>query len=191
MRGAAGNQLAQLVVEDHQFRNRLASLVAGATALAAATPCAKAERSSLRFGEAGFLEEGRIGPAVLAAVRADEPQQALRQDRVQRGDEAEQIDVHVHEAADHVEYVVRVDGGENEVPRERGLHGDVGCLRVAYLATMILSGSCRRMERSPRAKVSPFFSLTGICSTPASWYSTGSSIVTILSWPLLISVMAA
>src|SRR5258706_176940 len=139
-RGAAGDQLAQLVVEDHQFRDRLASLVAGAAALAAAAPGAKAERTSLRFGEAGFLEEGRIGPAVLAAVRADEPDQALRQDRIQCGDEAEQVDVHVNEATDHVEYVVRVDGSENEVPRECGLHGDVGRLRVAYLAHHDLVG---------------------------------------------------
>ena len=32
--------------------------------------------------------------------------------------------------------------------------------------TMILSGSWRRIERRPRAKVRPFFSFTGICSTP-------------------------
>src|SRR5574340_1139127 len=57
--------------------------------------------------------------------------------------------------------------------------------------TMILSGSWRRIERKPRAKVRPFFSLTGICSTPGSWYSTGSSMVMILSWPWLISVIAA
>ena len=57
--------------------------------------------------------------------------------------------------------------------------------------TMILSGSWRRIERRPRAKVRPFFSLTGICSTPGSWYSTGSSMVMILSWPWLISEMAA
>ncbi len=56
---------------------------------------------------------------------------------------------------------------------------------------MILSGSCRRMERSPRAKVRPFFSLTGICSTPCSWYSTGSSMVTILSDPVCVSEIAA
>ena len=47
--------------------------------------------------------------------------------------------------------------------------------------TMILSGSWRRIERRPRAKVRPFFSLTGICVMPRSWYSTGSSIVMILS----------
>jgi hypothetical protein len=32
--------------------------------------------------------------------------------------------------------------------------------------TMILSGSWRRIERRPRAKVSPFFSLTGIWVMP-------------------------
>src|SRR5213592_2764259 len=101
---------------------------------------AAGDQLTQRLGEAGFPEEGRVGTAVLAAVRADEPHQPLRQDRVQRGDEAEQIDVHVHEAADHVEYVVRVDGGENEVSRERGLHGDIGRLRVAYLAHHDLVG---------------------------------------------------
>ncbi len=39
--------------------------------------------------------------------------------------------------------------------------------------TMILSGSWRRIERRPRAKVSPFFSLIGIWVMPFSWYSTG------------------
>src|SRR6516164_200039 len=29
--------------------------------------------------------------------------------------------------------------------------------------TMILSGSCRKIDRNPRANVSPFFSFTGIC----------------------------
>ena len=56
---------------------------------------------------------------------------------------------------------------------------------------MILSGSWRRIERSPRAKVSPFFSLIGICVMPASWYSTGSSIVMILSSIERISESAA
>ncbi len=57
--------------------------------------------------------------------------------------------------------------------------------------TMILSGSCRRIDRRPRAKVSPFFSLMGICVMPFSWYSTGSSIVMILSSTDLISDRAA
>ena len=57
--------------------------------------------------------------------------------------------------------------------------------------TRILSGSWRRMERRPTAKVSPFFSFTGIWVTPSSWYSTGSSMVMSLSSGLLISLSTA
>ncbi|MNC88299.1 hypothetical protein D3C83_41000 [compost metagenome] len=57
--------------------------------------------------------------------------------------------------------------------------------------TMMRSGSWRRIERRPRAKVSPFCSFTGICSTPGSWYSTGSSMVMNLSRPLFVSLMSA
>src|SRR2546426_80668 len=47
--------------------------------------------------------------------------------------------------------------------------------------TMMMSGSCRRMDRSAAANVSPILGFTGICVTPATWYSTGSSTVTILT----------
>jgi hypothetical protein len=89
-----------------------------------------------------------------------------------------------------VDDVVRVDRREDEVAGERGLHGDVRGLLVADLAHHDLVGSWRRIERSPRAKVNPFFSLTGICVMPGSWYSTGSSIVMILSSSLRISESA-
>ena len=46
--------------------------------------------------------------------------------------------------------------------------------------TMITSGSCRRMERSRVAKVSPTCGLTWIWLMPRSWYSIGSSTVTTL-----------
>ena len=57
--------------------------------------------------------------------------------------------------------------------------------------TMMRSGSWRRIERSPRAKLRPFCSFTGICSTPGSWYSTGSSMVMILSRPWFDSLIIA
>ena len=46
--------------------------------------------------------------------------------------------------------------------------------------TMMTSGSWRRMERSRVAKFSPICGFTCIWFTPASWYSMGSSTVTIL-----------
>ncbi len=45
--------------------------------------------------------------------------------------------------------------------------------------TMMMSGSARRIERSPAAKVSPAFRLTLIWLMPSIRYSTGSSIVMI------------
>ena len=44
--------------------------------------------------------------------------------------------------------------------------------------TMITSGSARTIARSPVANVSPALGLTWIWVIPSSWYSTGSSIVT-------------
>ena len=54
--------------------------------------------------------------------------------------------------------------------------------------TMMTSGSWRTMWRRPAAKESPMFECTGIWFTPASWYSTGSSMVMIfLSGELILS----
>ena len=52
-------------------------------------------------------------------------------------------------------------------------------------------GSCRRIERSPRAKVRPAFSLTWIWLMPRRWYSTGSSMVMMLRLTSLMRESAA
>ena len=46
---------------------------------------------------------------------------------------------------------------------------------------MMMSGSCRRMERSAEEKVSPAFSFTCTWLTPFKFASTGSSTVMILT----------
>src|SRR5205807_2620774 len=51
--------------------------------------------------------------------------------------------------------------------------------------TMMTSGSCRRNDRRPLAKVSPALGFTCTWFTPRSWYSTGSSIVMMLRSMLL------
>ena len=87
----------------------------------------------------------------------------------------------MEEAAEHVHGVVGVHGGEHQVPGERRLDGDLGGLRVADLADQDLVRVVAQDGAQPPAKVRPFFSLTGIWVTPRSWYSTGSSMVMILS----------
>ena len=47
--------------------------------------------------------------------------------------------------------------------------------------TRILSGSCRRIDRRQAANVTPISGLTGIWIRPSMSYSTGSSVVMILS----------
>ena len=74
------------------------------------------------------------GSIVDRAVRAAHPHQPLRHDAVQGGDEAVGIDPHVDEAADDVEHVVGVHGGEHQVAGQRRLHGDLRGLRIADLA---------------------------------------------------------
>ena len=57
--------------------------------------------------------------------------------------------------------------------------------------TMITSGSWRRIERSPLAKVRSILGLTWICPIPWIWYSTGSSTVMMFLSGALISLSAA
>ena len=57
--------------------------------------------------------------------------------------------------------------------------------------TMILSGSWRKNRTQSAREGEPFFSFTGICVIPRTWYSTGSSMVMILSSSVLISLIAA
>ena len=47
--------------------------------------------------------------------------------------------------------------------------------------TRMTSGSCRRIDRSALAKVSPAFGLICTWLMPANWYSIGSSTVTMLT----------
>src|ERR1043166_6923075 len=78
-----------------------------------------------------LVVRGPIGPA---ADRAEHAYQALRQHAVQRRDEVVRLDPHVQEATDHVNDVVGVDGGEDEVAREGRLDGDLRRLLVADFA---------------------------------------------------------
>ena len=57
--------------------------------------------------------------------------------------------------------------------------------------TMMMSGSWRRIERRPAAKVSPIFGLTWIWPMPLIWYSIGSSMVMMFFSLELIRLRAA
>ena len=73
----------------------------------------------------------------MLAVDAD---QALGQNAVQRGNEVVGFDADVQEAAEHVDHVVGVNGGEDQVAGERGVDGDLGGFLIADFADHDLIG---------------------------------------------------
>ena len=86
--------------------------------------------------------------------------------------------------------VVAVQGREDEVTREGGLHAR-GRSVVRISPTRITSGSWRRIDFSPVAKVSPACSLVWIWLILEKANSTGSSIVMTLRERSLTSARVA
>ena len=70
---------------------------------------------------------GCIWPLARRAKQADQP---LREHAVERRHKVVRLDAHVKKAADDVDNVVGVDGGENKVAGERRLDGDLSGLLV-------------------------------------------------------------
>ena len=71
---------------------------------------------------------------VAYTVFADGADQTLGEDAVERGDEVVGFDAHVEEAAEDVDHVVGVNGGEDKVSGEGGVDGDLRRLLVADFA---------------------------------------------------------
>src|ERR1700756_1199442 len=81
----------------------------------------------------------RIGDGA-DAVFADRTDEALRQNTVERGDEVVGLDAHIEEATQHVDHVVGVDRGEDEVAGECGVDSNLGGFLVADFADEDLVG---------------------------------------------------
>ena len=134
------NHLANLVAQVEQLVNGAAAAEAGAAAFEASG--AFNQLVLLPFlGIESALDKRRIRVLHgLFAMVADDAHQALGEDAVQRGDKVVGLDAHVQEAAEHVEHVVGVDGGEDQVAGERGVDGDLRGLLVADFADHDLVG---------------------------------------------------
>src|ERR1700739_2736366 len=120
--------------------NRGTSAIPGAAATETADAFAEAEAAP--FGgihAAGDQDFVGISDG-SAPVFADGTDQALGEDAVERGDEVVGLDPHVEEAAQHVDHIVGVDGGEDEVSGQRGVDGDLGGFLVADFADEDLVG---------------------------------------------------
>ena len=134
------NHLADALGQVEQLMNRGPAAESGAAALEAARALVEGEVAPLRGIEAAFDQVLIRVVHPLLAVVADDAHQPLRQDAVQRRNEIVRLDAHVQEAAEHVEHVIGVDGGEDQVAGQRGVDGDLRGLLVADFANHDLVG---------------------------------------------------
>src|SRR5262249_12639262 len=117
-----------------QFVDGAASAESGAAAFKASLTFVKSDRGPVYRAQSAF---GQIRIRVLdrlLAVRTNHPDQALRQNAVERRDEVIGLYAHVEEASQNVQYVVGVYRCEHQVAGERGVDRDLGGFLVADFA---------------------------------------------------------
>src|ERR1700733_4121104 len=133
-RTAIDNHLANVIGEIEQFGDGGAPAIAAAGTFQAARPFVEWNFGPFGGVEAGFFENFGSVLDLFFAIFADDADQALREDAIQRGDEIVGFDAHVDEATDDVGAIVGVHGGENQVAGERGVDGDLRGFLVADFA---------------------------------------------------------
>ena len=85
-------------------------------------------------------------------MRTDDAHQALRQNAIERGDEIVGLDAHVQEAAQHVQHIVGVNGGEHQVACERGVDGDLRGFLISNFADHDFVGVMTQDGTQPACK---------------------------------------
>src|SRR6185312_2557473 len=110
----AQNHFANAVAQVQQFMDGCASAEARPRAFNATLPFIEGNlRPLLRVETAGHQHVGSVMHRG-AAVLANQPDQTLRQNAVQRGNKVVGLHTHVEKASDHVHDVVGVNGGEHQ-----------------------------------------------------------------------------
>src|SRR5271157_1849096 len=123
-----------VVTQVQQFTNRGAPVVPGAGAFQTSRPFRKQETRNAGGIEPRLPQFIRGVLLWLFAILANHAHQALRQNAIESGNEVVRLDAHVDETPDDVRDVVGVHRGEDEVPGQRGLNGDLRRLVVADFA---------------------------------------------------------
>src|SRR5579864_5687155 len=160
-RALGQNQLADTVGKIQQFVNRRAAMVPGARALNASLSLIEYNVTPFRGLQAVILQFF-IGVADAAsAMLADGSHQALGEHAIQGGNEVVGLYAHVQEASQHVDHVIGVHGGEDQVAGQRGLDGDLRGFRIADFAHHDLIGVVAQDGAQPAGKSQPFLLVDG------------------------------
>ena len=89
--------------------------------------------TNVAAGETELGEQAFIGLIGGAALLTDAAEQTLAEHRFQRGGNEERFHTHVDQTRDRARRIVGVQGAENEMAGERGLHRDLRRLQIARL----------------------------------------------------------
>ena len=116
------------------------SSVTCASAIDTAFPFEKRDVGPLLRIHAAVFQRLAVVLHLVLAMAADHAHESLCQDAVQRGNKIVGFHADVQEASDHVDDVIRVDGGKYQVAGERRVDGDLGRLGVADFADHDLVG---------------------------------------------------
>src|SRR5580692_3355347 len=134
------NHLANAVTQIEQFVDRRSPAESSAGAFNATLPLIEVDLGpGLRIQPAG-LENLRGIVRGRTAGFANQSHQPLRQNAVQRRNKVVRLDAHVKESPDHIDNVIGVNRGENQVAGKRGLNRDLCRLGVTDFAHHDLVG---------------------------------------------------
>ena len=132
--GVLDDHVAHVVVQHHDFVQALPAAVAGVVAVVAAFAVVEAFAGDV-LGAKLQLHQLFFGRGVFGfAVEADFADQALGDDAFDGGGHQERFEAQVQQTGDGAGGVVGVQGAEDQVAGERGLHGDFGGFLVADFA---------------------------------------------------------
>ena len=125
------------------------------------------------------------------ALGADGTHQALGDDGLERGRDQEGLEAHVQQTGDRGRRIIGMQGGEHDVTGQRGLDRDLRGLEVTDLTDQDLVGVLTQ-DRAQTVGEGRSIS-SSICTwiRPSISYSTGSSVVMILTVSSLASFRAA
>uniref|UniRef100_E6QI37 Uncharacterized protein n=1 Tax=mine drainage metagenome TaxID=410659 RepID=E6QI37_9ZZZZ len=155
------DQLTDGVGEVEQFVDGGSPTIAGAATLDAASALEELEVAPFVGIESALdklLFRVFDGDGAVGADGADE---SLGEDAVQSGDEVVGFDAHVEKAAEDIDDVVGVNGGEDEMAGERGVDGDLRGFGVTDFADENLVGIVAEDGAQSASEGEAFFFVDG------------------------------
>src|ERR1700730_1324368 len=127
------DQFANWIGNAHQLVDSFAAFVTGLIAGVATFAVIKTLLADVAPRNFQLCERRIVRVVSGSAIRTDAAEQPLTENRFERGGNQKRFDAHVDQTRDSARRVVRLQGCENKMSRERRLNGNLRRLQVARL----------------------------------------------------------